>query len=91
MACNAVSNRHYRYKNLVRGSNMIRMQKLLASSQLKIDNLLQKRNETQNKVAEAEIRIAAFISEHNLPIRLCDHFFPLIKNITPISQEIRMA
>lgn len=46
----------------------------------------------QNKTAQAEIRMAAFIYEHNLPMKLYDdHLIPLIKNVAPVTQVIQMA
>lgn len=44
---------------------------------------------TENKVKEAEIRIAAFIAEHNIAIRSSDHVVELIKAVCPDSAVSR--
>ncbi|CAH2006701.1 unnamed protein product [Acanthoscelides obtectus] len=52
------------------------------------------KNEASGQVSRAEIKIAALISEHNLPIKLCDHLIPLLKDIfldSKIAQGMQMG
>lgn len=56
--------------------------------------MFSKKNEAKEQVSRAEIKIAALIAEHNLPMKLCDHLIPLLKDIFPdskIAQELQMG
>ncbi|CAH1106057.1 unnamed protein product [Psylliodes chrysocephalus] len=81
-------------KNHDKSSQHLRSVKKLGPSQPRIDTSFFKTNDAQEKVTIAEIKFAVFISEHNLPKRLCDHLVPLLKYIFPDSQiakEIQMG
>lgn len=41
------------------------------------------------KKKEAEIRLAMFITEHNIPLRTSDHLIQVIKSICPESQVVQ--
>lgn len=43
----------------------------------------------QNQLSKAEIKIAAFVAEHNLPIRICDHLIHLLKDTFPDSKTVQ--
>lgn len=45
-------------------------------------------NTTEFKRKEAEIRLALFITEHNIPLRTADHLVQLIKTINLDSEVI---
>lgn len=46
-----------------------------------ISDCLKKTNQLSQQVKEAEIRMAAFIAEHNLAFNIMDHLVPLIQTI----------
>lgn len=81
-------------KNHNKSSKHLKSVKKLGSSQPRIDTSFFKTNDAQEKVTRAEIKLAAFISEYNLPMRLSDHLTPLLKDIFPdskIAKEIQMG
>lgn len=44
-------------------------------------------------MSRAEIKIAALIFEHSLPMKVCDHLIPFLKDIFPhpnIAQRLQM-
>ncbi|CAH1107030.1 unnamed protein product [Psylliodes chrysocephalus] len=81
-------------KNHNKSSKHLKSVKKLGPSQPRIDTSFFKTNDAQEKVTRAEIKLAAFISEYNLPMRLSDHLTPLLKDIFPdskIAKEIQMG
>ncbi|XP_050311331.1 E3 SUMO-protein ligase KIAA1586-like [Anthonomus grandis grandis] len=81
-------------KNHGKGVKHMKLVKGLASNQPKIDSSFFKKNEAQDQVSQAEIKVAAFISEHNLSMKLSDHLVPLMKNMFPdsrIAKDMQMG
>ncbi|CAH1972908.1 unnamed protein product [Acanthoscelides obtectus] len=71
-------------KNHSKGAKHLKNVKV--KNQPKISTMFSNKNEASGQVSRAEIKIAALISEHNLPIKLCDHLIPVLKDIFPDSK-----
>ncbi|CAH2000788.1 unnamed protein product [Acanthoscelides obtectus] len=81
-------------KNHRKGAKHLKNVKVIVKNQPKISTMFSNKNESSGQVSRAEIKIAALISEHNLPIKLCDHLIPLLKDIFPdskIAQGMQMG
>ncbi|CAH1968566.1 unnamed protein product [Acanthoscelides obtectus] len=81
-------------KNHSKGAKHLKNVKVIVKNQPKISTMFSNKNEASGQVSRAEIKIAALISEHNLPIKLCDHLIPLLKDIFPdskIAQGMQMG
>ncbi|CAH1974503.1 unnamed protein product [Acanthoscelides obtectus] len=73
-------------KSHSKGAKHLKNVKVIVKNQPKISTMFSNKNEASGQVSRAEIKIAALISEHNLPINLCDHLIPLLKDIFPDSK-----
>lgn len=52
----------------------------------RVDSLLRDQQGSSNAVKEAEIRLAAFVAEHNLSFNIMDHFSDLLPKLCPDSK-----
>lgn len=52
----------------------------------KVSDMFKANNQEEDQVRCAEIKIAALIAEHNLPIRLSEHLVPLMQSALPDSK-----
>ena len=55
------------------------------SSMSRIDSMWREQNDSTNSVKEAEIRLAAFLSEHNISFNVMDHLSDLLPKLFPDS------
>ncbi|KAI4461478.1 hat family dimerization domaincontaining protein-related [Holotrichia oblita] len=80
-------------RNHSKGAKHLKNVKKIAENPPKIATAF-KRNEAQDEVNRAELKITALITDHNLPVKICDHLIPLLKDTFPdskIAQGMKMG
>lgn len=76
-----------RHENSCIHKKNVNAQKISPSVNFDLSKISQKKDFLQQK--EKELKMIAFIAEHNLPISIMDHFLAFIKSICPESKLIQ--